>query len=90
MNYKIRLSSAVFLCITCLFLLVSCAHNQYEKVAKEWCTAIRANQMIPVYPLNQDVRPGEKGDIHEIMTFDLFKNELKKGAAKITAPFFFN
>jgi hypothetical protein len=40
-------------------ILQGCAQTQYEKPAKEWCLAMRANQMIPVYPLTQDVRPGD-------------------------------
>jgi hypothetical protein len=59
MNSPTRFNSAVLLCIACIFFLAGCARNQYEKVAKEWCTAIRASQMIPVYPLNQDIRPGD-------------------------------
>jgi hypothetical protein len=50
---------AAALCLASILLFVGCAGTQYEKVARDWCTAIRANQMIPVYPLNQDVRPGD-------------------------------
>ena len=59
MNPPTRSNFAVSLCLACILSLVGCAHTQYEKVAKEWCTAIRASQMIPVYPLNQDIRPGD-------------------------------
>ena len=60
MHSPTRFNSAALLCIACIFFLAGCAsHTQYEKVAKEWCTAIRASQMIPVYPLNQDIRPGD-------------------------------
>lgn len=58
-NYNIRFNQVVLICLACFLSLFGCTTTQYEKVAKEWCTAIRANQMIPVYPLNQDVRPGD-------------------------------
>ncbi|MEN6373203.1 MAG: hypothetical protein ABFD75_00310 [Smithella sp.] len=58
-NYNIRFNQVVLICLVCFLSLFGCTTTQYEKVAKEWCTAIRANQMIPVYPLNQDVRPGD-------------------------------
>jgi hypothetical protein len=32
---------------------------QLEKVAKDWCMTIRASQVIPVYPLTEDVQPGD-------------------------------
>jgi hypothetical protein len=34
-------------------------NRQLEKVAKDWCMTIRASQVIPVYPLTQDVQPGD-------------------------------
>lgn len=32
---------------------------QLEAVAKDWCLTIRASQVIPVYPLTEDVQPGD-------------------------------
>jgi hypothetical protein len=32
---------------------------QLENVAKDWCMTIRASQVIPVYPLTEDVQPGD-------------------------------
>lgn len=32
---------------------------QLEATAKDWCMTIRASQIIPVYPLTQDVQPGD-------------------------------
>ena len=58
-NDDVCFKRLVLLCLVCILSLIGCATTQYEKVAREWCTAIRANQMIPVYPLNQDVRPGD-------------------------------
>src|SRR5688572_4474270 len=33
--------------------------SQLEKIAKDWCLAIRASQVMPVYPLTQDLQPGD-------------------------------
>lgn len=30
-----------------------------ERVAKDWCETIRASQVMPVYPLTEDLRPGD-------------------------------
>lgn len=30
-----------------------------ERVAKDWCMVVRASQVIPVYPLTEDLRPGD-------------------------------
>jgi hypothetical protein len=42
-------------------LLAACAtpSRQLEHVAKDWCLTIRASQVLPVYPLNEDVEPGD-------------------------------
>jgi len=33
--------------------------EQLERVAKDWCLVIRASQVIPVYPLTEDLQPGD-------------------------------
>lgn len=33
--------------------------TQLESVARDWCMTIRASQIIPVYPLTQDIQPGD-------------------------------
>lgn len=33
--------------------------KQLERVAKDWCLTIRASQVIPVYPLTEDLQPGD-------------------------------
>ncbi len=33
--------------------------QQLEDVAKSWCMTIRASQVIPVYPLTEDLQPGD-------------------------------
>lgn len=30
-----------------------------ERIAKDWCMTIRASQVLPVYPLTQDLQPGD-------------------------------
>jgi hypothetical protein len=35
------------------------AEQQLEDVAKNWCMTIRASQVIPVYPLTEDLQPGD-------------------------------
>ena len=39
-----------------------CQHTrqaQIEGVAKDWCATIRGSQVIPVYPLTEDLQPGD-------------------------------
>lgn len=33
--------------------------HQLERVAKDWCLSVRASQIIPVYPLTEDLQPGD-------------------------------
>lgn len=44
-------------------LLSGCASqlrkNQLESVAKDWSYVVRASQVIPVYPLTEDLQPGD-------------------------------
>lgn len=42
--------------------LSGCAQSrdaQLQRVARDWCQTIRASQVIPVYPLTQDLQPGD-------------------------------
>jgi len=32
---------------------------QLERVARDWCLTIRASQLVPVYPMTEDLRPGD-------------------------------
>ena len=50
----------------CLFVTVALSgcttwrrNNALEKVAKDWSMVIRASQVIPVYPLTEDLQPGD-------------------------------
>ena len=46
-----------------LVMLTSCANQlrnkQLENVAKDWSYVVRASQVIPVYPLTEDLQPGD-------------------------------
>src|SRR5579883_2806353 len=59
---KLNLSQSLFT-LAALLLLSGCAsnlaHHQLEQVAKGWCETIRASQVIPVYPLTEDLVPGD-------------------------------
>jgi hypothetical protein len=35
------------------------SETQVQKAAKEWCMTIRGSQVIPVYPLTEDIQPGD-------------------------------
>ncbi len=45
-----------------ILLSVGChssPQSSLERVAKDWCLTVRASQLMPVYPLEQDLRPGD-------------------------------
>jgi hypothetical protein len=49
-----------------LILLSGCAYfteqkkeRELEMVARRWCMTMRASQIIPIYPLNEDIQPGD-------------------------------
>lgn len=56
-------SSAIAAVAAWVLLVGGCAEQtgrrQLERVAKDWCEAVRASQVIPVYPLTEDLRPGD-------------------------------
>lgn len=33
--------------------------TQVQKAARDWCATIRASQVVPVYPLTEDIQPGD-------------------------------
>ncbi len=52
------------LTVAMVLLLMACGcgttkQAQLENAAKDWCATIRASQVIPVYPLTEDVQPGD-------------------------------
>ncbi len=54
-------SSLPVLALACLSLACTSweRRHQLERVAKDWCLTIRASQVIPVYPLTEDLQPGD-------------------------------
>ena len=38
---------------------IASKEKQLQQVAKEWCLVIRASQVVPVYPLSDDLKPGD-------------------------------
>lgn len=49
--------------LACMLGSSGCAswqkRRQLEAVARDWCYTIRASQVLPVYPLSEDVQPGD-------------------------------
>ena len=49
--------------LVCLSCSAGCATYQkrraLEAVARDWCYTIRASQVLPVYPLTEDIQPGD-------------------------------
>jgi hypothetical protein len=50
--------------------------DQLARVAKDWSLSIRASQIIPVYPLTEDLQPG---DVFLVQTPEQVKVYLAKG-----------
>lgn len=54
----------LFAALLALLLVAGCgttrlSSRQLERVAKDWSLSIRASQVIPVYPLTEDLQPGD-------------------------------
>mgnify|MGYP001572376412 CR=1 FL=1 len=53
----------ILVVLTILFFTIGCTtalrNKELEKVAKDWALVIRASQVIPVYPLTEDLQPGD-------------------------------
>jgi hypothetical protein len=43
----------------CATLTEKTVERELEMVARRWCMTVRASQIIPIYPLNEDVQPGD-------------------------------
>jgi hypothetical protein len=55
-------NSILMLLLISMALLCGChttKQAQLEKAAKDWCATIRASQVLPVYPLTEDIQPGD-------------------------------
>lgn len=59
---KIRVIAIVLSVAASVLALSGCAQSrdaQLQRIARDWCQTIRASQVIPVYPLTQDLQPGD-------------------------------
>jgi hypothetical protein len=59
---KLSIMCKLLLIVAMTFILGCTSHLQnvqLERVAKDWCLTIRASQVIPVYPLTEDLQPGD-------------------------------
>ena len=63
---NIRRVSVLTICGAIFLLVAGCARFQtwqmkteVQEVAKRWCLTIRASQVVPVYPLTEDIQPGD-------------------------------
>ena len=64
MNTTTRLFQALLVPAFLTAFLGACsttkpAASQLERIAKDWALGIRASQVIPVYPLTEDLQPGD-------------------------------
>ncbi len=63
MPYRPRFVPLAVLCAAGCGALCGCAQQSKEKelagVAKDWAMTIRASQVIPIYPLREDLEPGD-------------------------------
>lgn len=62
--FRQRSNSSKCLCILLFLMTFSACTNRkveqnLESVAKDWSKTIRASQVIPVYPLTEDLQPGD-------------------------------
>lgn len=60
MTFPRRFTGCAF--AAAVIALAGCAANptnSLQRVAKDWALTIRASQIIPVYPLREDIRPGD-------------------------------
>jgi len=53
------LLALLLICGCALFRNTRATSNELERVAKDWCTTIRASQVLCVYPLSEDVQVGD-------------------------------
>jgi len=56
LRYLLIMLTIIAICSGCSTLS---KQNELERVAKDWSMTIRASQIIPVYPLTEDLQPGD-------------------------------
>jgi len=54
------------------------SETQVQKAARDWCMTIRGSQVIPVYPLTEDIQPG---DSHLQSDTDQSREEMDRASA---------
>ncbi len=57
--HRTRYAIAAFIALAASCGTTAQKSGQLERVAKDWCLSIRASQVIPVYPLTEDLQPGD-------------------------------
>jgi hypothetical protein len=50
---------AALLATGCARMQTRMMKTELQEVAKRWCLTIRASQVVPVYPLTEDIQPGD-------------------------------
>ena len=46
--------------VALVFVIGGCSGRSHvEQVARDWCLTLRASQIIPIYPMSEDVQPGD-------------------------------
>src|ERR1035441_4237079 len=45
--------------LTCVCGGCASSNTEVQKAAKDWCMTIRGSQVVPVYPLTEDIQPGD-------------------------------
>ena len=60
-SHTIHLVQNASAIVVLAWLVGGCASSQtqVQKAAKDWCMTIRGSQVIPVYPLTEDIQPGD-------------------------------
>lgn len=98
MSFPRRITGRALVVAAVIILAGCCTANptqQLQRVAKDWALTIRASQIIPVYPLTEDVQPGDvflvptsisqQTSVYEEKGFlptDLIEVRLKQGAIR--------
>lgn len=60
-RFSLRPIIHIFVLATLAVVFAGCASREtaIQKAAKDWCMTIRGCQVIPVYPLTEDIQPGD-------------------------------
>ncbi|HEX2832072.1 MAG TPA: hypothetical protein VHW00_03605 [Thermoanaerobaculia bacterium] len=59
MKVRFLVVLAMFLCLASCRTLEKSKAKQLSRVAKDWCLTIRASQVLPAYPLTEDLQVGD-------------------------------